>query len=309
MELYAVSEDIQADTTVAQVLADRFREVPFRAAFRNNPELDRWTVYAVTESAASLDAFLRACRSMPQFGDVQERRLVEIFEELARNLGRNGLPLRPRAINGGISAACPKANCEQAIDINAAWPLNGTFYPDFMTAWSGVYQRAWRMAHFDAFSYVPSSIPEFLKHPAVLRAEVSCEVDIDTYVSQSENLRESLLSVNRAKGTVLIDRARLDLVFGRHGPYARLDTDTLDEQRRMLRALPSLLPSSVTVGICNVEAVGLSSCSIVGDLITLAVAGGYLVTRDKALQTLLEGRCRSALQGAQSVEAYFAALA
>lgn len=245
---------------------------------------------------------------MPQFGDVQEGRLVEILKELATELGRNGFCLRPQGRMAYNSAASAKNNCDQAIDINAAWPVNGTFFPDFISAWSDVYQRAWRMAHFGTFLYVPSSIPEFVKHPEVLRAEVHSEIDLNTYVSQSARLRDSLLSVQNVKGSVLIDRTRLDLIFGRHGPYARLDPDFLDAQRRTLLALGSLLPDSVTVGICNAEEAGLSSCSVVGDLITLAVAGGYLVTIDEMLQTLLESRCRSALHGAQSVEAYFAAL-
>ena len=280
----------QPDTTIAQVLTDRHPRIRFRAAFRNHPRLRSWTVHSVLDSAESLNAFLQECRSLPQFGDVQERRLRDILYDLARTRGR--LPAKP----------CRK----QALDSAKRIELTGTFHPDFISAWSDVYRRAWRLTHFDAFLYVPSSIPEFVKHPEVLRAEIGPEIDLSEYTSQCAELRESLFSVTRAEGLVLIDRTRLDMVFRCHGPYAGLSTDTLKAQCRMLRELDSLLPSSVNIRVCDVEAARLTSCSVIGDVITLAVAGGYLVTRDKALRTLLEKRCASALKGTCSLAAYLA---
>lgn len=306
MEADVDIEEIRADTTIAQILAGRYLEVRFRAAFKNHPALQGWTVHSVIESAESLDAFLRDCRNLPHFGDVQEGRLLDILEDLARSLDRSGLSLHPQNRRDRMSTPCYKPCREQALDVIKARKLNGTFHPDFISAWSDVYQRAWRLAHFNAFLYVPSSIPEFVKHPEVLRAEIGSEVDLSAYASQCAELRESLLSVSRAEGVVLIDRTRLDMVFGRHGPYAGLGTDTLEAQRRMLRELDSILPNSVKVGVCDVEVARLSSCSVIGDMITLAVAGGYLVTRDQALQTLLDKRCASAMQGAYSLAAYFA---
>jgi len=297
------TEEIRADTTIAQILAGQYVEVRFRAAFKNHPALQGWTVHSVTESAESLDAFLQVCRSLPQFGDVQEVWLLDILEDLSRSLGRGGLSLRYLKRWGRLSA---KSFREQPIDGAKSSELNGIFYSDFIPAFSDVYLTAWRLAHFDAFLYVPSSIPEFVKHPDVLRAEIGPEIDVSAYTSQCAGLRESLSSVSCAEGVVLIDRKRLDMVFGRHGPYSGLGTDTLEAQRRMLCELDSILPSSVKVGVCDVEAARLSSFSVIGVMITLAVAGGYLVTRDQALQSLLEKRCTSAMQGACSLAAYFA---
>lgn len=95
----------------------------------------------------------------------------------------------------------------------------------------------------------------------MLRAEIGPEIDLSTYTSQCDGLRESLFSVSCAEGEVLIYRKRLDMVFERLCPYVGLGSDTLKAQRQILRKLNSILPNSVKVNVCDVETARLSPCT------------------------------------------------
>ena len=278
----ALSDDIDSraltDQPIAQVLAEHYPEARFRAAFLANPVLAEWTVKAVLQSSTSLDIFLGDCRSLPQFGKAQEVRLVAVLMDLHARMGLASLDPE--------EASRP--------DDPAPYPVTADFHPDFVSAWRSVYQRAWQRAHFDEFIYIPSSLPEFVKHPAVLRIEIGPETDLTRYLAENDALRRSLPALTGAKGLILMDRARLDIIFNRHGPYAGLTEAAVAEQRRMVHDLIAELPSRIEMKVCDIEGAGLSAGAVVGDMVTLSSMGGYLVTQDARLKAMITARSEEA---------------
>lgn len=296
------------EDSVARVLRDCYPDVKFRAAFLEHPLLRQWTVSDVLGSAGALDRFLSYCRTLPQFGEVQERRLRKVLQDLAGKL--DGHPAQGTSPGRAEDAACPPPMAEPTTpsDDSAALAISGEYFPDFVSAWRAVYLRGWRLAHFEEFYYFPSSIPEFVKHPDVLRAEIGPQTDLSAYLAGNATLRKSLSAMRDATGLILLDRRRLDRVFGRRGPYAGLSEAAIGAQIGMLRDLIAILPSSLTVQVCDTDAAKLSPSSAIGDLVTISAMGGYLVTRDSALQSLVAQRYRAAAQTGVALSAYLNAL-
>lgn len=296
-----------ADQTIGQVLSEHYHGARFRTAFLSHPVLTEWTVKSVLSSSDSFDAFLDACRTLPQFGRTQETRLISVLMDLQHKLGLLSADFSPEAYRGRktLQATVPA----QALDLGDAAPitLTGEFYPDYVSAWRAVYQRAWRLAHFEEFVYIPTSMPEFAKHPEVLRAEIGPEVDLGRYLAENAGLRQSLSALKSSSGLILIDRARLELLLHRQGPYAGLSEATVTEQRRMLFDLLADFPAGIETRVCDVETARLSSGSVIGELIILSAMGGYVVTQNGRFRATILERCRSAADRSPTLAEYLAA--
>lgn len=277
-----------ADLSIAEALRLDYPEARFRTAFLEHPVLNEWTVRDILQSAASEELFLGDCRSLPQFGRTQETRLQAILVDLKERLG----------LAGDRAADDPPA------DDRTPMPVTGEFHPDFVSAWRKVYQRAWHLAHFDTFIYIPSSLPEFVKHPDVLRAEIGSITDLSQYLAENATLRRSLPGLRSVKGMILLDGASLDMIFQRRGPYAGLSERTIAEQRQMVQDLIIEMPGTITTHVCDVEQSQLSGGSVVGDLVTLSAMGGYLVTQDRRLKALITARCRDVARHAPTLADY-----
>ena len=277
-----------ADLSIAEALRLDYPEARFRTAFLGHPVLNEWTVRDILQSAASEELFLGDCRSLPQFGRTQETRLQAILVDLKARLGLAG--------NRAVDDPPP--------DDRTPLPVTGEFHPDFVSAWRAVYQRAWQLAHFDTFIYIPSSVPEFAKHPDVLRAEIGSTTDLSQYVAENAALRRSLPGLRSVKGVMLLDRARLDMIFQRRGRYAGLGNGTIAEQRHMLQDMIIEMPGTITTHVCDVEQSQLSCGSVVGDMVTLSAMGGYLVTQDSRLKSLITARCRDVARHAPTLADY-----
>ncbi|MCH8466586.1 MAG: hypothetical protein LAT78_08470 [Roseinatronobacter sp.] len=277
------------DYTVARVLREIYPNAKLRAGFRTQPYLDSVKIGDVLATGLSIEKFFSDCRSLPSCGEVQIKRLRGILEDLATRIATQPSPEKPQALKDGPTDALP---------------FNGQIYPDFISAWERVYQRMWRLAHFEKFVYLPSSVPEFVKSPTVLRAELTPETDLSGYMDSLSGLRSALRLFTSASGLVVLDKSRLDMLFERRGVYAGLSPQELDEQRVLLVHMIDSLSSGIAFKVLNTEAAHLSSGCIMGELITLSTMGGYLVTRDPTLATLLEKRAYAATQSAMSLSDY-----
>ena len=236
--------------------------------------------------------FVGDCRSLPQFGKTQEVRLIAVLMDLQTRL----------------SLSAQGINEETRAEDVAPIPVAGEFHPDFVSAWQAVYQRAWQRAHFEKFIYLPSSLPEFVKHPDVLRGEIGPEIDLSQYFVENASLRRSLPALTSAVGLILMDRARLDMIFHRRGPYAGLSETVLVEQRQMVSDLIAGLPGRIEMLVCDIEVARLSPGAVVGDMVVLGAMGGYVVTQNDRLAAVINARCRDASKNCETLVDYLAAL-
>jgi hypothetical protein len=289
------------DLTVADLLRDRYPEVRFRAGFREHPYLEAVTVADLFASSFSLDSFLADCRNLPQCGDVQLNRLRRLLEDLAgKAVPKPAASDRPQGRSGNSRT---EASVSTVLDVHSpGLPVQGRFYPDFVSSWEAVYKRVWRLAYFDRFIYVPSSLPEFVKTPEILRAEHGPDADLGDYLSGIKKLRISLPSVQGGAGLILIDESALSAIFDREGCYRDITKQALDLQKHELLEMLKLLPSSIDFRVCDLRATGPASCAIVGDLVTCSIVGGYFVTEDKEFREALARRCLDAARSARSLK-------
>ena len=162
----------------------------------------------------------------------------------------------------------------------------------------------WRLSHFEQFAYLPSSIPEFVKSPAVLRAELGPDTDLTAYLAGMTGMRNALRLYNSASGLVLLDKQRLDMMFERRGRYAGLNAADLAQQHRQLATMLETLPHGIDFKVLDTEAAYLSCGTIMGEFVTIAAMGGYIVTHDAPLAQLLVNRALVAAQKGQQLSEY-----
>jgi hypothetical protein len=296
------------DRMIADVLNEEYREVKLRTRVRNSSLLKERSVGSIVDTSANIEDFIQACRALPQFGELQEKRIRIVLDDLRTRLESRSIPFQPvnRVAQG---AGLDSSERHQApVGDGEAVTFSGKFYPDFIAAWQATYLKSWRQAHLNAFIYIPMSIPEFVKHPEVLRAEIGQNANISAYLTQTGGLRSSLSAMQAATGLILVDRTRLELILDRRGPYADVTDSALFDQIQLLSGLIAMLPPSVEIKVCDIEAARQSSCSIVGDLVTIAAMGGYIVTQDRQLAALLVQRCTEIERNGQTLEEYLIAI-
>jgi hypothetical protein len=274
--------------TISRALRELFPDAKLRAGFRAQPYLETVTVGEVLASGLSTEKFFSECRALPSCGEVQIKRLRSILEDLSAQMA-------------GEHPSAPQVRGANAL------PFRGSLYPDFVSAWESVYQRIWRLAHFEEFVYMPSSVPEFMKSPAVLRAELGPNINLTKYLEGLSSLRNSQHLNNQATGLVVLDRTRLDMLFARQGVYAALSPTDLENQRARMVHMLENVSTGIEFKVLDTEAAHLSCATIMGELVTLAVMGGYLVTQDAPLAQLLANRAKAAAQTGISLSEYLAA--
>lgn len=282
--------------SVARLLREKYPDVRLRAAFRSHPFLESVSLDQVFSTALSFDRFLSECRKIPQCGDTQIRRLRALLEENADpSPGAESGQSFPEKFQH-VDETEPTISGSGAVqDPGSSIPISGQFYPDCISAFSAVYRRLFRLAHFDRFIYVPDTLPEIAKTAEVLRAEIGSEAELSGYYRSNSELFSALTSITQISGMILLDRSALAAVFGREGRYHALSASMLHEQRRRLFQMQEVLPEGVEFTVIDRAAHLFSDMAIVGDLLSWSMHGGYFVTRNPAMCDMLAARCSRAV--------------
>lgn len=297
---------IAQDWTIGQLLRDHYKNARFREVFLNQPLLDTWTVKFVLSSRESFEAFVNKCLTLPQFGRTQEIRLRSVLMHLDQQMGLASPAFNARADEGRKPIHAKGSALALDLDHTAPITMSGKFYPDFITAFRAVYQRAWRLAPFEEFVYLPASLPEFVKHPEVLLAEIGPEVDLNAYLAENAALRNNFSDLKSATGLILIERTRLDLLLRRQGRYALLSEATVAEQLQMLAKLIAELPDGMECKVCDFEAARVSSGSVVGEMLIISAMGGYVVLQNSRFRAVVMERCVAAAARSATLADYLA---
>lgn len=297
--------------TVAQLLRKTGADKRIRQRVREHRLLESVTLGELMDEPRALRAFLGECARLPQCGEVQIERLREALlsglrdpmpaEEVTRPLQRPGLV-------AGLDAPARLGPADIAGPGEDALEVAGVFHPDSIAAMEQVYLRMWRLAHFNRFVYLPSSVPEFAKAPAVLSAEIGPRQDLELYRRRFAGFRHGLEALEGASGLILVDRQALCAVLQRQGRYAGLGDDEVRQQFEALREMCAALPEGVLCLVAEFEQARLSSAAIVGEFVVLHVMGGYIVLHDPPMLPLLLDRVEAVSLNAQSLSAFLATL-
>lgn len=260
--------------SIAQLLREKYPEIRLRERVRNDPLFEQTRLGDLLSDPVRYDAFLAQLLRLPQCGTTQVTRLRKVLAREHQAAASNSVSTKPLQME---MVSAPPSASPASMTSNTA---KCTFYHDFTDAVEDVYFRIWRLAQFESFVYLPTSIPEFGKAPEVLAMEFEPGRDLSAYNQRVATLRNALDRLASADGVILLNRQALEAVFLRKGRYAALSQDVLDRQSKMLRELPSELPSGVTCRVCDFSITGLSTGTFIGNKAVISVMGGYLVIDD-----------------------------
>ena len=274
--------------SIAQLLQEKYPDVRLRERVRNDPLLEKTKLGDLLRDPSRHDSFMEELRKLPQCGTTQVTQLRKVLaqeQQAAEALGAC------RAMRMEVVSVQPST---LAADL-APHASRCIFYPDFIDAVKDVFFCMWRLAQFDPFVYMPTSLPEFVKTPEVLAVEIQPGRDLTPYVQRIASLRNTLEKIGCASGVVLLDSRALEDVFLRKRQYAALSQGSLERQFRILQELPAKLPTGVTCKVCDFGVTGLSSGTFVGSKAVLSIMGGYLVIDDADLVESLQPRLNFAV--------------
>ena len=260
--------------SIARLMREKYPDIRLRERVRNDPLFEQTRLGDLLSDPLCYDAFMEQLLRLPQCGTTQVTRLRKVLAQEHRAAASNSVSTKPLQME---MVTAPPSTSPASMTSNTS---KSTFYPDFVDAVEDVYFRIWRLAQFESFVYLPTSIPEFVKTPEVLSMEFEPGRDLNAYNQRVASLRNALDRLGSADGVILLDRQALEAVFFRKGRYAALSQDVLDRQSKMLRELPSELPSGVTCRVCDFGITGLSSGTFIGKKAVISVMGGYLVIDD-----------------------------
>jgi hypothetical protein len=275
--------------TVAELLLRVQPAIRLRSRVRDSQLLRSVTLADLISDPLRLDDFLARCRRLPQCGDGQVTRIRAALVAAIRAAQANPDP----AVLGQAPEEPPAG---------APLPVQGLYHPDSVEAIRSVYLRMWRLAQFERFVYLPGSLPEFVKTPALLKAELGSLHDLQDYAQALAMMRIGLANTLRADGLILIDRHMLEAVLRRQGRYAAMTAGEVAEQRALLCGMKALLPSTIRVVVTDFETARLTPAAIIGEDVVLYAMGGYAVLRAPAMLSGLLARCRDAAHGGCTLE-------
>jgi len=281
--------------TVAELLLRVQPEIRLRTRVRDSQLLQSVTLADLISDPLRLDDFLARCRRLPQCGESQVTRI------------RAALVAAIRAARAGSGPAGPRQPSAGPAD-DVALTLKGLYYPDSIASARAVYLRMWRLAQFDRFVYMPSSLPEIIKTRALLRAELGDQHDLGSYAGVMGQMLNSLANTRRIEGLVLIDRHMLEAVLRRQGRYAVMTADEVAEQRELLCQMEAQLPPKVGVVVTDFESARLTPAGIIGEDVVIYAMGGYAIFRNPAMLPALLARCRAAARDGCSLDAALRAI-
>ena len=287
--LPANSSQARLNWSIARLLREQHPDLRLRAQVRNHWLLEQVTLGSLLDDPLRLDAFLEEFRSLPQCGSTQVTRLRKVLVSALRTAGSTG----PCALRRPQPGAMPADAPAKTVSVQPQ-PTECRFLPDFVDAADDVFFRMWRLAQFDPFVYLPTTLPEFAKTPEVLAVELEPGRDLTAYLQRLAGLRSALDGIRQTEGLILLDGQALEAVFSRQGRYAGLSKADVEQQAGTLRQTLAKLPPDVTCMVCDFEVSGLSAGAFVGSKGVLYAMGGYVVFDDPRLLASLQPRFRTA---------------
>lgn len=275
------------DWSIAQLLRERHPELRLRKRVRENPLLEKVTLRELLGNPLSLDAFMDEVRSLPQCGPTQVTRLRNaLVGEIKAAVATSSDALWISALKAPRSA--------EHLPALKAITTECSFFPDFIDALDEVYLRMWRLAQFDPFVYLPSSIPEFTKTREVLSAELPPTLEVEGYLKKLSGIRQAMVGVREVEGLILLDSQVLAALQARLGRYSGLNPQDVGRQFTLLREMHEVLPTGVKCMVTDYEQSGLSPSALVGSKMVFNVMGGYAVLDDPGMIAQMRSRFKAA---------------
>lgn len=291
--------------TVARLLREGFAHLSFRRSVLNDPLLGL-TIADLLADSEGLAGFLTRCEGIPGCGDAQINSIRAALETEIRVQSQlataEGDPARAEQLLASLETpyAGPERHQVQ---------LSGQFLIDPDALMEEVCLRLWQQAPAERFHYMPASLPEWAKTPAVIAAERGTPQtgDLRPETGLARCAAEEGQGA-RFNGLILVDRHALGAIRQRCGRYAGLSQRDLAEQMAGLSAFCAKLPLGIEALVTDFERARLHASAIVGQRIVLPGPGGYAVFTSPPGLSQMVARCEAARTNGEPLAEHLAAL-
>lgn len=277
-------------------MREGFSHLRFRKSVLADPVLTETTLDDIISDPEGLTSFLARCEAVPGCGGVQietiAAALMTELEQLASLAVAAGDDRRAQHLQALACRAAP-AEPDQGVT------LVGELYSDAITL-EDLVLRLWQQSLTRRFYYMPASLPDCVKSPAVIQAErggaaperSGAKLWRDVFAQPS-------MTPKGAQGLILMDGHVLQSLRARCGCYAVLSPEDVETQMAMLLEFCADLPTGIEVLVTDVEQAPLSPGAILGHAVVMPGPGGPAVFADPPGRAQMIARCATACAAAR----------
>lgn len=270
------------DRTLSQVISTASKTTRFRKALHNSSFFKDHSILDVLDDPRYM---LECLRGVPHVGELSIARIKKIIStELERTF-----PQEWAASENPAHRNLAKVDFSDDIDHDVlkklrvfrktwdysseSFDLSGKFHPKFKSPANTVFTAP--LTALTPFTYIPESLPEIVKTPAVFRAELGWSEENEDYLGRLKSALSDIAAPPKGS-LVLLDVRKLgDLVEAR-GSYQSLTREDVVAQMEILSDVFGSDRAPETI-VCDLRKHGLSSgyASQKGPLFQYCF-GGYL---------------------------------
>lgn len=283
--------------SIARLMRDGFSHLRFRKSVLLDPVLTGTTLDDIIYEPEGLARFLARCEGVPGCGGVQietiAAALVTELEQqanLALAAGDDGRAQRLQAI---AERTDPEAT-DQGVT------LVGALYSDAITL-EDLALRLWQQSLARRFFYMPASLPDCVKIPALFQAERGGAATQEPSGPKvwRDAFGQAAMRARGAQGLILLDGHVLQSLRVRCGCYGGLSPEDVETQMAMLLEFCADMPPGLEVLVTDLEQARLSPGAILGDVVVMPGPGGAAVFPDPPGLAQMIVRCATARAAAR----------
>ncbi|MCH8467089.1 MAG: hypothetical protein LAT78_11065 [Roseinatronobacter sp.] len=289
--------------SVAQVLDAFFPYLKLRDVVRKSELLANTPLHSLANNPSGLASFLFECRQLPSCGDIQIKRLHEVLVSvinIVQSSVAEGQGENTGAMFGDSVSDLILSRPHEIV----TYPAEGVFYPYFVEDMQPVYHKMWHNQLDMPFVYLPTSVPEFAKTPAILSAEIGRPIGAKTRHARLGTIHEAVGVMPQAKGAIILDSHALRAIFGQQGRYEGLSKEDVALQRIMLQSMLDILPDDVECLVVDHEKARLAPGAIIGTDVIIHGFGGYTVYTSPTFLAHMQTLCDAALRDGECLSAF-----
>ncbi len=276
---------------IARLMREGFSHLRFRKSVLSDPVLTGTTLDDIIAEPEGLARFLDRCQAVPGCGGVQidtiAAALVTELEQQASLAVAAGDVGRARHLQALAERTDPEAS-DQGVT------LVGALYPDVITL-EDLALRLWQQSLARRFHYMPASLPDCVKIPALLQVERGAAAP---QRSDPKPWRAAFgpaaMTGKGAQGLILMDCHVLQALRARCGCYTHLSPEDVATQMAVLLEFCADMPPGIEVLVTDFEQARLSPGAILGDVVVMPGPGGPAVFPDPPGLAQMIVRCATA---------------
>lgn len=264
-----------------------------------SPAAQSFLDFSLAEALSDLDAFFQGLQALPKVGEVTFERVCRVIRsELERQSGHLS----------DLDAASPEdrkildlmQRARQQLYDGGSHRFHARQHPAAMSAGDFISDRLLqKIREAGEFTLIATSLPDFIKTPAIWRAEHPLSGPDQAYERRMQLFRETS-DLEGVRGDVFVNRDALTMLVTRRGKYAVLSEDDVVEQIGLICSVREPYADRIGLWVADYQSARLSCGALVpASHVFLYLFGGYTEVDDTRLYSDFAVRVDAAKRRAQ----------